>query len=132
VPEQHGGRAGLLRDLLQGGVPGGSRGRLGAAAARPRGHRHADLVYRVEAQLAEQGGHPAGPLGRPGLQPVVHGHPAAAQAEPGRFVGQRGGQRQRVGAARAGGQHQVSRRQVGQAPPDAAPRLGYRRMRAHR
>ena len=106
--------------------------RAAASGHRPRGgHRHPDRPHRIEPE-GEQIRLNPGRLGRRAvLQAVVNGHAAATQPQPGRLMGQGGGQGQRIRAARAGGQDQVPGLQVAEAAPDAGPRLGYRGMRAH-
>ena len=105
--------------------------RLPGRRPRAASHGHPGLPHRVEPE-GEQGRHDPGRLGRRAfLQPVVHGHAAAAQPQPGCLMGQRGRQGQRIRAPRAGGQHQVPGLQVAEAAPDAGPRLGYRGVRAH-
>jgi hypothetical protein len=64
---------------------------------------------RIEAAPPQQRGELGGPGRGPLLKTVIDRHGAAAQAEARRDEGGGAGQRHRVGAARAGDQHQLSR-----------------------
>jgi len=107
VAEQHGRRAEVGRRRLQGGVARRARRRLGAAAAV---NRHRDRAHRVESKAAKRRRDRRGPVGRPVLESVIDGDRAGPEPGPRRDERERGRQRERVGTARAGGQHQVARR----------------------
>ena len=128
VPEQDGCRSGGHAHVVEGPVPGGPRGGLRAAGAA---HGDRDDVRRREAQAGELRRHPGRLPRRPGLQLVIHGDAAGPQPLPRRDEGQRGGQGQRVGAAGARGEHEVSGPQVLQAAPNGCAQLGHGRVRAH-
>jgi len=126
MAEQNRAGAESVGQLVQRLIAGRARGRLRSPVAA---HDHADGLDRVEAALPQQPDHLLGAARRALLQPVVHRHGPAPQPEPRRDERPGAGQRQRVGTARAGDQHQVPGLVVLQR---MAYRQAYRRYRGYR
>jgi hypothetical protein len=115
VAEQHRGGTEPAGGFVQGEVAGRPGGSLGPAAAADGRRGHLD---RRQPEVEEPGGHLGGPVRRARLQAVVDGDGAGTQSGPRRLVRQRDRQGHRVGAAAAGHQDQVARRQVGHRGAD--------------
>jgi hypothetical protein len=75
----------------QRGVARRTSGRLGAAGAPDR---HAHDLDRLDTQAAQCLRDGVGPVGRPGLQAVVDGHPCGAQSCARRLERHRRGERE--------------------------------------
>ena len=88
---------------VEGGVPGGPGGRFGAAVAADL---DADRFRGFESRLLGPVGHVGGAFGGVVLEAVVDGDESGAQAHAGGAEREGVGERERVGPAGAGGEHE--------------------------
>ncbi|MDH6451917.1 hypothetical protein M2155_004325 [Streptomyces sp. SAI-119] len=138
VAEQDGERAMAFGRGVEGGVAGVARGGFGSAFAADG---HGGGLDGVQAEFAQPEDDFLGAQVGAGLEAVVDGDPAGAQAEFGGLEGEGGGEGHGVGAAGAGDEHERRRRGlvgtvlgsgvvvVEDVVEDAADRQAYRRDR---
>ena len=116
VAEQHGGGAEAVGGGVQGAVAGVAGGGLGAAVPADA---HGDGLDRVEAECGQAEDDLGGAQVGAGLQTVVDGDAAGADAEFGGFEGEGGGERHGVGAAGAGDEDERRGRLPCEVPGEA-------------
>ena len=98
----------------------------------PGDTRGPQASHGFEAEAGKDPGHLAGLVAGAGLEPVIHGDAARAQPAARALMRQGGGQGERIGPARASGQHQIALGELPQAAADGGTDLRDRRLGAHR
>ena len=131
VAEQHHRRAGAPGRVIQGRIAGRTSGRLRPPVRAVARYRDRDAFDRIKPETGERRRHRAGTLSRASLQAVINRDRAGAQPLARRHEREGGRERQRVGSAGAGRQHQVTGTEILQALPDSVTDLRDCRARAH-